>query len=343
MKAVQYDRFSNDINDIYFNTSAPLPEASGDNVVVKVMAAAVNPMDWKVQHGMFKDLWGGFSFMFTMGYEFAGTIHEISPSAPSTNFKAGDKVFAVQWGVQKPRGQHYDPLEDAPVGGAFAEYVLVPLSKLSRIPDGISFEKAAALPLAGTTAYEALFECVNLREGERILILGGSGAVGSIAIQLAKMYGASFVATTAPSRAVDYVNQFRVTDRVITCDTINWWEDPELKNIDVVFDAVCEQDAFEHAKKVLKSQGRFVTVSIGDPALGLDPTAHRPLEYAAWMCNWNDSKIQDKLIGLMAQGKLKMPIERMYEFTREGVLAMLERSEEGESLGKGVLNIALDS
>ena len=117
------------------------------------------------------------------GFDFSGII-SVLPEGDTLGFEVGDEVFGVNWGS----GHHDDP--DLPLAGTFSEYCLVPLNRLSRKPAGLSFDEAAALPMAGCTAYQCLYECGQVAEGQRVLILGGDTAVGSIAIGLAKKAGA---------------------------------------------------------------------------------------------------------------------------------------------------------
>ena len=123
----------------------------------------------------------------TPGYDFSGQIYSLPQGENSKGFAVGDEVFGVNWGP----GRHDDPSQpDLPLAGTFSEYCLVPLSRLSRKPAGLSFDEAAALPMAGCTAYQCLFERTQVAEGQRVLILGGDTAVGSIAIGLAMQAGA---------------------------------------------------------------------------------------------------------------------------------------------------------
>lgn len=119
----------------------------------------------------------------------------------------------------------------------------------------MSFDSAAASALVSLTAYQALFESLNLQPGQRILILGGAGAVGAFALQFAKNIGC-WVATTASPRNLNVVAQYGV-DKVVDYSTSNWWEDEELKGVDCIFDAVGETDVFPHAHEnaVVKAGG----------------------------------------------------------------------------------------
>ena len=123
-------------------------------------------------------------------------------------FQEGERVFAVNWG----QGKH-DSGKD-PIGGAFAEYAAVPASKLSIVPDEVGTKEAAAVALVGTTAYELVRDVAKVEKGSKVLVLGGSTAVGSLAVQFAKLRGASLVVTTGSTRNVPYINTLGA-DKVI--------------------------------------------------------------------------------------------------------------------------------
>ena len=134
---------------------------------------------------------------------------------------------------------------------------------LSKKPKEISHEQAAAIALVGTTAYQALFNCLNVKEGDKILILGGPTSVGSLAIQLAKNAGA-WVATTSSERNVNHVKSLK-PDLIIDYRKEDWSNHPSINGIDAVFDAVGETGAFGKCSgddsKVIKMGGRFVSIA----------------------------------------------------------------------------------
>jgi NADPH:quinone reductase-like Zn-dependent oxidoreductase len=245
-------------------------------------------------------------------------------------------VFAVNWG----QNQHKPSGENAIIGGTFAESITVPLSMLSKKPTGITHEQAAALALIGTTAYQALFDCLKVKRGDKVLILGGPTAVGSLAIQLAKNAGA-WVATTASTRNIDYVEQFG-PDLIVDYRKKDWSKDvPELVGIDAVFDAVGEKDGFARAvtdSKVIKDGGSFVSIANQD--VGFDPVAHQPrLEFGSFYCLSNSATVQDSLAGDVAEGKLKVIIDRSFPFSKEGAVDMMNYIEGGTGRGKNVMTM----
>lgn len=160
----------------------PVPAAG--EALVRVRAAGVNPVDWKIRDGMGKGL--GLTPPFIPGYDVSGVIDSFGPAdsakLDAAGFKVGDEVYAY---IALARG------------GGYAEYVSVPLSALARKPANASFEQAAAVPVAGLTAWQALFDKGELKAGQTVLIHGAAGGVGHLAVQLAKWKGATVIATAS--------------------------------------------------------------------------------------------------------------------------------------------------
>jgi NADPH:quinone reductase-like Zn-dependent oxidoreductase len=256
-------------------------------------------------------------FPFTPGYDFSGVVEAVAGDVHQ--FTAGDEVFGLNLGAKG--------------AGTFAQYLLVEASKLSKKPSNVSFEIAASLGVTATTAFQNLYSIGKIESNSRVLILGGSSAVGSIAIQLAKLRG-SWVATTASTRALGFVKQFGA-DKLINYNKATWEDDEELKNIDLVFDTVGDKDALNRAKKILKTDGIFVTIA--DFTVGLDPKAHPPLSFAAFTSTKQDSELQDEVAKLVDDGKLIVSIDEVFDFNKEGVVQIFQKIKSGKSLGKNLI------
>lgn len=329
-RAVRYHENTDDFHNFVIE-DVTLPELQPGQVVVKVACAAINPVDDKVMKGYLKGMWA-MPLPFTMGYDLSGTVAAVGPEV--TDLAVGDAVFGVNWGNQHEGapGNGHDDAGEPPVGGAFAQYAVIKASKLSKKPAELGFDVAAAIPLVGTTAYDCLDE-VGVTEGSRVLILGGSGAVGAVGVQLAKIRGAH-VTTTCSGRTLEYVSSLGA-DKIVDYTQANWWEDEELQGIDAVFDSIGEKEGFEHAKLILKEDGKFI--SIANSAAGMDPSAHPPLTYAAFHVLSNNAVTQDTLAQLILEGRLSVKINSTFPFTQEGVTAMLEEQVGGKSMGKNVL------
>ena len=169
MKAAQLTTYAKDFQLTV--TTLPVPEIAAGEVLVKVKAAAVNPLDQLIGSGSLRVLYG-YARPVTMGNEIAGTVERLGSAV--TDFQVGDAVYAR--------------LVIAKLGG-FAEYVAVPARALAEMPGGLSFDQAVAVPLTGLTAYQALHEKLNLAVGATVFIPGGSGSFGQLAIPLAKAAG----------------------------------------------------------------------------------------------------------------------------------------------------------
>jgi NADPH:quinone reductase-like Zn-dependent oxidoreductase len=195
---------------------APAPVIGTGDVLVRVRAAALNPLDVKIQQGFMHDFFP-VVFPYTLGTDLSGTIEQVGTDV--TSWSVSDRVVART---------------DPPVGGAFAEIAVVPATHLARLPANVSFEQAAGVPTVAGTAWQALFEVAGLRSGQTILIHAGAGGVGSFAIQLARNAGARVIATasgdgieTARRLGADQVIDYKaqafegvVSDVDIVLDTI---------------------------------------------------------------------------------------------------------------------------
>lgn len=175
MKASYYEEFG-ELNQIK-SGDLDKPEPGEGEVLVRVKSAGVNPVDAAVARGMLKDAIPA-EFPVIPGWDVAGTVEENGFGAK--RFSKGDEVYAY---ARRPKIQH----------GTFAEYIALPESYLAYRPKKISFEEAGGIPLVGLTAYQSIFEVGNLEKGHTLLILGASGGVGTLAIQLAKSVGAKVI------------------------------------------------------------------------------------------------------------------------------------------------------
>lgn len=244
-------------------------------------------------------------------------------------------MFAVNWGAlpNKPVGNSHDDDGVGPIAGAFATFAVMECSKLSKKPAELPWDVAAAMPLVGTTAFDCL-DALQVGEGSKLLVVGGAGAVGAMAVQLAKIRGA-YVVTTASDRTMDFVESLGAADKIINYRKENWWEDESLKGFDAVFQTVDEADGFTHAQLILKANGSFVAIS--DAAAGFDPAGHPPLRFASFRLLSNNVETQNTLAQLVLEGKLKVEIADRYPFTKEGVTEMFQKQLGGKSIGKNVL------
>ena len=241
MKAVQIKRYGGS-EVIEINQSIPEPAVSAGKVLVSVKAASVNPADWKIREGGFQQMIQ-LQFPSTMGMDFSGVVKQVGEGVFNSEFNQGDEVYG-QAGVVNGGS------------GAFAEMALAKTESISNKPKRLSHAEAAALPLVGVSAWRALMENIGLSKGQRILIHGGAGGIGSIAIQLAKHLGA-YVATTVSTNDKQFVQELGA-DQVIDYKTENF--EDILHDYDSVFDTV-GGDTYKRSFKVLK-KGNGIIVSM---------------------------------------------------------------------------------
>jgi alcohol dehydrogenase len=240
MKSAQISRYgSSDVIEI--NQNAPEPTLSSGKVLVSIKAAGVNPVDWKIREGAFQQMIE-LQFPSTLGIDFSGVIKQAGEGVSNSDFKQGDEVYG-QAGVTNGGS------------GAFAEMALAKTDSIANKPKRLSHIEAAALPLVGVSAWRALTENFGLSKGQRILIHGGAGGIGSIAIQLAKYLGAE-IATTVSANDKQFVQELGA-DVVIDYKSQNF--EDLLHDYDSVFDTVGGQ-TYKRSFKVLKKGGIIVSM-----------------------------------------------------------------------------------
>jgi alcohol dehydrogenase len=239
MKSAQINRYGGS-EVIEINQNTPEPTLSSGKVLVSIKSAGVNPADWKIREGAFQQM-KDLQFPFTLGMDFSGVIKQVGEGV-SSDFKQGDEVYG-QAGVINGGS------------GAFAEMALAKTESIANKPKRLSHVEAAALPLVGVSAWRALIENIGLLKGQRILIHGGAGGIGSIAIQLAKYLGA-LVATTVSANDKVFVQELGA-DHVIDYMSQNF--EDLLHDYDSVFDTV-GGETYKRSFKVLKKDGIIISM-----------------------------------------------------------------------------------
>ena len=220
-------------NDAVELASVAIPAPGPGEVLVKVQAAGVNPIDWKIRDGAGERL--GLSLPILLGGELVGTVDAIGPGVD--RLAEGERVFGM---VRS---------------GAFSDYALAKAADMVPAPERLDVLQAAALPLAGTTAWQALFDEAKLEAGQRLLITNSSGGVGSLAVQLAKARGAHVTAVTS-ARNADFVRSLGA-DEII--DYTSQRFDAAANGMDVVLDTL-GGDSFQRGFATLRPGGILVTV-----------------------------------------------------------------------------------
>jgi len=235
MKALTFKRYGKS-PDIGFDT-IPRPVPKANEMLVQVHAASVNPVDNMIMTGMFKPVLR-FQLPATLGSDLAGVVIEVGRDV--TRFKAGDAVFANIFDLGT---------------GAIAEFAVVPESLAAPKPANLDFVQAASIPLVGLTSWQALKERINLKAGQKIFIPGGSGGIGTFAIQLAKYMGAK-VGTTTSTGNVELVRSLGA-DEVVDYKKQEF--EKELRGYDAVLGNI-KGDAIEKSLGILKPGGKIVSL-----------------------------------------------------------------------------------
>jgi NADPH:quinone reductase-like Zn-dependent oxidoreductase len=289
----------------------PRPDPGPTEVLVRVSAAGVNPVDWKTRQG------GGFLGRppFTVGWDVAGVVETVGRGV--TRFEPGERVFGM------PRF----PREAA----AYAEYVTSPSRQLARIPEGLGDVEAAALPLVGLTAWQALVETAGVEAGDRVLILAAAGGVGHLAVQIAKARGAHVIGT-ARSAKHPFLTGLGADE---TIDYTSEAVEERVRNVDVVLDLVGSETS-RRALPALRDGGIFIAVPSASAVEPLRELAGGRVRVTGILVE-PDRAGMEALAGLAATGALRPHVAQT--FPLEQAARAHELGETGRTQGKLVLNV----
>jgi NADPH:quinone reductase-like Zn-dependent oxidoreductase len=234
MKAIAIDGYG-DAGDLQ-PREAPDPKPDDEEILIRVRAAGVNPLDWKIRQGQLR-LFLRLRFPYVLGSDIAGEV--VATGILAKRFKSGDSVFAFS---------------DPRCGGAYAELAVVNQGAAARKPDSLDFAETASLPIAGCTALQALRDIGCVSQGAKVLVHGGAGGVGHFAVQIAKALGAMTTATCGPAN-IDFVRSLGA-DFVIDYSRQNILDGRD--RYDVIFDAV-GKSSFSACRHALAPGGTYVT------------------------------------------------------------------------------------
>lgn len=284
----------------------PMPQPRDDEVTLRVYAASVNPVDYKIREGT-----SGEDLPVTLGRDVSGVVELCGTRAHT--LKKGDPLFAML----------------GPDRGGNAEYVVVKATEAAAKPESLSHVEAAAVPLAGITAWQGLFDHGGLEPGQRVLIHGGAGGVGHLAIQLAKAADA-FVATTVSAEDFDFVHRLGA-DQIVDYKKQRF--EDVVEEVDVVFDLVAG-DTQNRSWTVLKPGGRLVS-TLSEPSP--EQARQHQARGTSYVAQSNAAQLAE--IGrLIDAGKVKPFVQATYPL--EEVAKAEERLEKEHARGKIVLRIA---
>jgi NADPH:quinone reductase-like Zn-dependent oxidoreductase len=309
MKAVRIHEYGG--VDVLRLEDAPRPEPGPGEVLVRVHAAAVNPVDWKVRAGHLKD-WLKYKLPMIPGWDFSGVVE--SAGSGADGWRAGMEVYA------RP---------DLSRDGAYAEYIAVRESEIAAKPKSVDHIQAAAIPLTALTAWQALFDASGLQAAQKVLIHAAAGGVGHFAVQLAKWKGA-FVAGTASARNHDFLRQLGV-DQPIDYNSVRF--EDVARDFDVVLDTLAGETR-ARSWGVLKKGGILVTI-LGQPSQE-DAKAHG-VRAAGIFVQPNAAQLAE-IATLVDSGKLKPNIESVFPLAEAAKAHAL--GETNHVRGKIVLRVA---
>lgn len=310
MKKIQYYEYGG--SDVMNMESVELPKlSSNSDVLVKVYAAGINELDWKIRNGNLK-IQDGKGFPKSMGCELAGEVLQVGTAVDS--FKDGDAVFG------------WIPFNQL---GAFAEYVVVAADKLQHKPANLSYEQAAALPMLGTTALQALTKEVHLTPEKQVLINGATGGVGHFAVQIASLTGAEVTAVTSTNH-LTFAKELGASN-VIDYHEVDIQETSD--RYDVILDT-SKKLPWEAAKKLLKEEGTYIDLQPGLKAfIGSflqNVFSHKTHDVLGVEVGEEDLK---ELSELTTRGDLRVTVGKVFHF--DEYKTALDALEAGKTNGIG--------
>jgi NADPH:quinone reductase-like Zn-dependent oxidoreductase len=313
MKAVYIEQYGNSEQLVLGELDKPI--ISSQQVLIKVQASAVNPVDWMVREGFLKDM-GIHKLPLVLGWDVSGEIEQVGSDV--TDFSLGEAIFA------------YSPIEKQ---GAYAQYIAVDSQLIARKPKSLSAIESAAVPLAATTAWQALMQGCQLKAGDKVLIHNASGGVGSFAVQIAKAQGA-YVIGTASAANENFVKELGVD---LFIDYRNQRFEEVVKEmgeqVDCVFAAVGGDDVVTRSLSIIKKNGFLISL--------LDEIEEQQaqtlgIHYQRWWVQPNANDLQ-AIANLIDSGKIKVQINKV--FPLDQVKAAHALSESQRARGKIVLTI----
>jgi NADPH:quinone reductase-like Zn-dependent oxidoreductase len=313
MKALVIHRYGDGSVAGIEEIDVPVPGPS--EVLVKMWAASVNPVDWKVREGKSK-IFTGSKFPKVLGVEGAGEAEQAGSAAK--RFAKGDPVVLIA-GVRRL--------------GTFAEYAVVSEDSVYPVAKGVSFEQAACLPIAGLTALQSLRDHGRISPGKKVLVIGASGGVGHFAVQVAKVFGAEVTGVASGANAA-FVKGLGA-DRFIDYQT----EDFTLAGdrYDLIFDAVSAR-SFGECRRILTQSGVYVSTLPDRTLIAQLVTSFLPGKKARTMWVKPSAADMSWMMDRIAEGRIAVHIEQVYPFDQ--IADAFTASESGHARGKIIVTMA---
>lgn len=310
MKAIVIDNYGG--KDQLKEREVEKPAINEEQVLVEIYATSINPIDWKLREGYLKEMLP-WEFPIILGWDAAGVVAEVGSNVK--HFKVGDRVFTRPATTRQ---------------GTYAQFVPVEATLLAHMPESMTFEEGAAIPLAGLTAYQCIVGFAELKKGEKVLIHAGAGGVGSMAIQIANSIGA-YVATTASDKNDELVKSLGA-NRVINYREEDFSE--LLEDFDVVLDTM-GGEVLDKSFKVLKKGGKLVSIA-GQPSK--EKAAHYEVKASDFWLDPSGEQLQ-QLANLFVSGELKPTVGHVFDFSEQGLKDAHELSETHHARGKIIIKV----
>lgn len=306
MKAIQISKFGGP--EVLELKDVPRPSPAAGEVLVRIHASGINPVDWKVRSGGFRS---GLKLPYIPGYDVSGVVEEAAPNVK--DFKPGDEVYSY---ITITRG------------GGYAEYVALPAASVAKKPVKIDHTAAAGVPLAGLTAWQALFDNAGLKPGQTVLIHAGAGGVGHFAVQFAKAKGARVIATASAANQ-DFLKKLGAD---VCIDYKAQKFEDVAKDADVVFDMI-GGDTLARSYQCVKKGGYVVSI-VQPPAP--DKLKEFGLSGKVFLVQPNAAQLAE-IAQLIDDGKVVPHVSETFPLA-EAAKAQ-EKSKEGHTVGKIVLKV----
>jgi len=287
------------------------PKINADDILVQIKATSINPVDWKIREGYLQEFIP-YALPVTLGWDVAGVVTQVGESV--SDFKVGDEVFS------RP---------DISRNGSYAEFIAVKADEAVLKSSKLDFAQAAALPLAGITAWQCLVDVGQLQAGQRVLIHAGAGGVGHLAIQIAKAKGATVIATASTA------NQALLTE-LGADQAVDYTKGPlgeQIEAVDLVIDTVggaVQADSWA----LLKKGGLLVSVT----DVPSEEVAKQHGVRSAFVFIEPSSRILGELNALVEADKLRPLIE--HRFSLEQIVDAHKQSQSGRTRGKIVIEVS---
>lgn len=335
MKAIGFKQslpISDENSFIEFETEKPTP--TGHDLLVKISAISVNPVDFKIRQTAAKDM--TLDTPKIIGWDAVGVVEEVGDAV--TKFKVGDEVFYAG---------------DLTRSGSNAEYQLIDERIVGHKPKNLTHAEAAAIPLTGLTAWESIFDRIKVRpeidQGKSILILAGAGGVGSIAIQIAKkVAGLTVIATASRSESADWCKKLGADFVVNHYDLKNELEKIGHSQVNYILDFVNLEGYWETVADIIKPQGHIVSITASSQPLDLNILKTKSVTFS-WEFMYTRSmfetddidqqyQILNKISSLLDDGTFETTLTTTLEgFTVENLKEAHRLQESGKTIGKTVI------